>query len=185
MFSRLTIALFSLLLIQACAQTQQAREVQSSGFLGTDYARLKEGNEGEALLVYKNANVNLAKYDKIHLDPVTIWMSGKSAFEGISAEDRQKLADDFYNALHKELSQDYRLVDQLGPGVMRIQVAQAEAKVTDGTNGQLLAAAIDRRVGGKSVSGTTDSWDDVHAAFEYWAKQLRYRLCTESGRQGC
>jgi len=45
MFSRLTIALFSLLLIQACAQTQQAREVQSSGFLGTDYARLKEGNE--------------------------------------------------------------------------------------------------------------------------------------------
>jgi hypothetical protein len=56
MFSRLTIALFSLLLIQACAQTQQAREVQSSGFLGTDYARLKEGNEGEALLVYKNAN---------------------------------------------------------------------------------------------------------------------------------
>jgi len=124
------------------------------------------------------------------------------------------------------LSQDYRLVDQLGPGVMRIQVAltdakgsspvmdtistvmpiglaisqtkglitgkpsfvgetQAEAKVTDGTNGQLLAAAIDRRVGGKSVSGTTDSWDDVHAAFEYWAKQLGYRLCTESGRQGC
>jgi hypothetical protein len=226
MFSRLTIALFSLLLIQACAQTQQAREVQSSGFLGTDYARLKEGNEGEALLVYKNANANLAKYDKVHLDPVTIWMSGKSAFEGISAEDRQRLADDFYNAVHKELSQDYRLVDQLGPGVMRIQVAltdakgsspvmdtistvmpiglaisqtkglitgkpsfvgetQAEAKVTDGTNGQLLAAAIDRRVGGKSVSGTTDSWDDVHAAFEYWAKQLGYRLCTESGRQGC
>jgi len=106
-------------------------------------------------------------------------MSGKSAFEGISAEDRQKLADDFYNALHKELSQDYRLVDQLGPGVMRIQVAltdakgsspvmdtistvmpiglaisqtkglitgkpsfvgetQAEAKVTDGTNGHCL-----------------------------------------------
>lgn len=61
MFLRLTIALFSLLLIQACAQTQQGREVQSSGFLGTDYARLKEGNEGEALLVYNNANVNLAK----------------------------------------------------------------------------------------------------------------------------
>ena len=82
MFSRLTIALFSLLLIQACAQTQQAREVQSSGFLGTDYARLKEGNEGEALLVYKNANVNLAKYDKVRLDPVTIWMSGNPPSKG-------------------------------------------------------------------------------------------------------
>ena len=128
MFSRLTIALFSVLLIQGCAPTQQAHDVKSSGFLGTDYARLKQGNEGKALLVYENANANLGKYDKIHLDPVTIWMSGKSAFEGISATDRQRLADDFYTALHKELSQDYGLIDQLGSGVMRVQVALTDAK---------------------------------------------------------
>jgi hypothetical protein len=223
---RFTFALVSVLLIEGCAETQQAREVQSSGFLGTDYARLKEGTEGQALLAYTDPNANLGKYDKIRLDPVTIWMSSKSAFEGISAEDRQRLADDLYAALHKELSQDYQLVEELGPGVMRVQVAltdakgsapvmdtistvmpiglaisqtkalvtgkpsfvgesQAEAKVTDGANGHLLAAAIDRRVGGKSISGTTSSWDDVHKAFEYWARQLRYRLCTESGRQGC
>ena len=155
-----------MLAIQGCAPTQQAHDVKSSGFLGTDYARLKQGNEGEALLVYKNANANLGKYDKIHLDPVTIWMSGKSAFEGISATDRQRLADDFYTALHKELSQDYGLIDQLGSGVMRVQVALTDAK-------------------GSLSRGATDSWDDVHEAFEYWARQLRYRLCTESGRRDC
>ena len=70
----------------------------------------------------------MGKYDRIHLDPVAIWMSEKSAFEGISAADRQRLADDFYTALHKELSQDYGLIDQLGSGVMRVQVALTDAK---------------------------------------------------------
>jgi Protein of unknown function (DUF3313) len=222
----LVIAVLSLALVQGCAETKQARDVGASGFLGTDYARLKEGGDGKALLVYRDASAAWASYDKVRLDPVTIWMGAESAFDGISAEDRQKLADDFYTALHKELSQDYQLVDEVGPSVMRSQVAltdaqssyavldtistvvpiglaisqtkglitgkpsfvgetQAESKVTDGATGELLAAAIDRRVGGKSISGSIDSWDDVHSAFDYWAKQLRYRLCTERGGQNC
>jgi hypothetical protein len=63
--------------------------------------------------------------------------------------------------------------------------AQAEAKVLDGGSGDLLAAVVDRRVGGKSISGSVDSWGDVEAAFQYWAQQLRYRLCTERGAGGC
>lgn len=220
------VAFVALILVQGCAPTKQARDTGASGFLGTDYARLKEGGDGQALLVYRDASTDWTRYEKVRLDPVTIWTAGESAFEGISAADRQMLADDLYTAVHKELSQDYQLVDELGPGVMRIQLAltdaeasspvmdtistvvplglaisqttglitgkptfvgetQAEAKVTDGETGALLAAAIDRRVGGKSISGSVDSWDDVHAAFEYWAKQLRYRLCSERGAQKC
>jgi hypothetical protein len=63
--------------------------------------------------------------------------------------------------------------------------AQAEIKLADGGTGDLLAAAIDRRVGGKSISGSTDSWNDVEAAFQYWAQRLRYRLCTERGGTDC
>ena len=220
------LGLCSMLLVQGCAPTQQARTVESSGFLGTDYARLREGGEGQALLVYRDSKADFASYDKVRLDPVTIWKSGKSAFDGLSATDRQKLADNLYVVLGKELAEDYKLVDQPGPGVLRIQVAltdarasspvmdtistvlpiglavsqttalitgepsfvgeaQVEAKVTDGATGALLAAAIDRRVGGKSVSGSINSWDDVNESFEYWAKQLRYRLCMERGEQGC
>jgi hypothetical protein len=220
------VALLALALVAGCAPTKQGRDAGASGFLGTDYARLKEGGDGKALLVYSDKSAKWSSYDKVRLDPVTIWTGGETAFEGISAADRQKLADDLYTAIHKELSQDYQLVDQVGPGVMRIQVAltdaeasspvmdtistvvplglaisqttglitgkptfvgetQAEAKVTDGETGALLAAAIDRRVGGKSISGSVDSWDDVHAAFDYWAKQLRYRLCSERGAQNC
>lgn len=63
--------------------------------------------------------------------------------------------------------------------------AQAEGRILDGGNGELLAAAVDRRVGGKSIGGSVDSWSDVDAAFQYWAQQLRYRLCTERGAGGC
>lgn len=63
--------------------------------------------------------------------------------------------------------------------------AQAEGRILDGGSGELLAAAVDRRVGGKSVAGSVDSWSDVDAAFQYWAQQLRYRLCTERGAGGC
>ncbi|HEX6113162.1 MAG TPA: DUF3313 family protein [Geminicoccaceae bacterium] len=64
--------------------------------------------------------------------------------------------------------------------------ASVELRATDGQTGELVAAGVDRRVGGKSVSGApTDSWDDVREAYRYWAKQLRYRLCTERGATDC
>jgi len=223
-------ALFAVLaaatLIQGCQPTYQARTVSSSGFLGTDYARLHEGKEGEALLVYRNPNVHWADYKKIRLDPVTIWTGDQSAFNGFSAADRQKLADSFYSAVQQQLSKNYEMVTSTGPGVMHVQIAltdakasspvmdtistvmpvglavseatsivtgkpsfvgeaQAEAKITDAQTGALLAAAIDRRVGGKSIGGSTNSWDDVQKAFQYWAEQIRYRLCKERGDTAC
>ena len=42
-------------LLAGCAASQQAREVQQSGFLGQDYDLVRPGEEGEALLVYRNA----------------------------------------------------------------------------------------------------------------------------------
>jgi hypothetical protein len=60
--------------------------------------------------------------------------------------------------------------------------ASIEAKVSDGNTGTLLLAAADRRAGGRSLDGSMDSWDDVHQAFEYWAKTLSQRL--NERRQG-
>ena len=213
-------------LIAGCAATQQARDVETSGFLGSDYGLLREGQENEALLVYRNPSANWAAYDKIKLDPVTIWAGKGSGFEDFSQPDRQALADSFYSAIHQELATDYQMVDALGPGVLHVQVAltdaqtsnptmdtissivpqalilseakglvtgkpgfvgeaSGEARIADGATGELLAAAVDRRVGGKSLGGSTDSWNDVRQSFVFWAQQFRYRLCTERGGTDC
>jgi hypothetical protein len=60
-----------------------------------------------------------------------------------------------------------------------------EGKVTDAQTGELLAAGVDRKVGGKSIQGATDSWDDVNQSLELWSKTFRFRLCQWRGEIGC
>jgi hypothetical protein len=54
--------------------------------------------------------------------------------------------------------------------------ASVEGKITDGDTGALLAAAVDRRMGGRTLDGSMDTWNDVQQAFEYWATKLAQRL---------
>ena len=61
----------------------------------------------------------------------------------------------------------------------------AEFKVTDALTGELLGAAVDRRVGGKDVGGMFDSWHNADASMKYWAKRARFILCTERGGKDC
>ncbi|HNP59734.1 MAG TPA: DUF3313 domain-containing protein [Nitrospirales bacterium] len=63
--------------------------------------------------------------------------------------------------------------------------ASIEAKISDAELGTLLAAAVDRRGGAKSLSGVTSEWNDVEESFEYWANTLRYRLCQWRGEHSC
>jgi hypothetical protein len=55
--------------------------------------------------------------------------------------------------------------------------ATIEAEVTDSQTGELLAAAVDRRGGGKYAWKSLDRWGDVEAAYTYWAKKFAWRAC--------
>ena len=63
--------------------------------------------------------------------------------------------------------------------------ASVEGKMTDGQTGTLLAAVVDRRGGTKSLSGVTNSWNDVEEAYRFWAEKTRYRLCQSRGGSNC
>ncbi|HXK55654.1 MAG TPA: DUF3313 domain-containing protein [Gammaproteobacteria bacterium] len=60
-----------------------------------------------------------------------------------------------------------------------------EMKVTDAKSGDLLGAALDRRVGDKNPVGIIDTWYNADEALQYWAKQIRFVLCRERGGAGC
>lgn len=95
-----------------------------SGFLG-DYSQLTSGPGQEALLRYINPAVNWNQYDKIIIDPVTFY--GVDASK-VPTADQQTLADYFYNKLKEDLEKHYTIVDQPGPGVMRLSVAMTDAE---------------------------------------------------------
>ena len=91
--------MFSALWVAGCADTQHAKSVEKSGFLG-DYSMLRKGEtstmgeDPEALLVYRNPKAQWKKYTKIVLDPVTLWVGTKdSQLKDVSIEDRQRLGN--------------------------------------------------------------------------------------------
>ena len=120
-----------------CASTQEAKSVQKSGFLG-DYSRLKEGQrgsffsqgaEGQALLVYKNPDVEWRKYRKVWLDSVTVWVSQKdSQLKDVSHEDQKLMAASLWGKLDEQLRKDYEMTSNPGPDVLHIQAAITEAE---------------------------------------------------------
>lgn len=221
------IALLSaVVLLAGCAQTQQMRSVEKSGFLG-DYSMLRKGEKDEALLIYWNQHADWAFYDKVIIDPVTIWLSKDSNLASLSPEVRQSLANYLWSQLYDVLRMDYKIAINPERGTLRIQAAitdaeasnpvldtvsslvpqlriltgakgvvaggkpgfvgeaSAEVKITDAQSGELLAAAVDRRAGTKSLKGSTHSWNDVEEAYQYWVKKLKYRLCLERGKTSC
>ena len=119
-----------LALLAGCATGGQARKTEASGFLGESKSLLKPGKPGaeEELLVYRNPVTNWSGYKRILLEPVQIWSNPKWKLSTEERKDLQKLVDSFQATLQEKLSKDYELVDRLGPGVMRVQIALTGGK---------------------------------------------------------
>ena len=116
-----------LVLSSGCVETEQAKNVKQSGFLD-DYSILRKGEQGQALLVYRNPHTNFSTYKKVTVDPVTIWKEKDSELEGISDSDLHRLAKELRSKIIWHLNQDYVVVPEPEPGAMRIQVAITEAR---------------------------------------------------------
>jgi hypothetical protein len=126
---KLVTLLSASLLASGCATTYQANEVEPAGFLG-NYSTLKEGGDDQALLVYYHPDLNnvCKNYNKVLLEPITMWVKDESSVADVSAEDQQNLKAYLQQSIKKALSSDYQLVTQPGAGVLRVRAAITEAE---------------------------------------------------------
>jgi hypothetical protein len=219
------------LLLAGCSQTaapepniiqratgETAAAPAATGFLGNDYSMLTppaEGSDQKAMLRYVNSSANWSSYNKIMIAPVTYWAGDDSK---VSAADQQALCNFMYTVLVKDLGKNFTIVDQPGPGVIKVSAALTDAtsatpglrsisvivpqaralsaikmaatgtylfvgsaqgalKVNDSMSGQLLAAAVDERVGGASIKNVTVfQWGDAENAMDYWGNLIDQRL---------
>jgi hypothetical protein len=133
----------------------QATKAKPSGFLG-DYAELREGKEGEALMVYVDPAARFARYTKIKIEPVTIWRSAET--NDIPADEARDLIDDLDDVLRMTLDDDYEIVEQPGADVLRLRVAITEAegswRVVDGRLGDRLDPELQAATGTKRSDAT-------------------------------
>jgi hypothetical protein len=121
MYINRALAALCLIGLVGCAVSERAPEksVQPTGFLN-DYSQLKPGAKDQALLVYFNPNAQWNTYDSVLIEPVSMWSAPEHK---ISANDAQMLTAYYGNALRENLSKNFKVVDQPGPGVMTVRVA--------------------------------------------------------------
>jgi hypothetical protein len=120
-----------LLTMTACASTQQAHTVATSGFLD-DYSILqKGGGDHEALQRYVNPIADWKSYTKVMIDPVQLWVGRGSSLRDLPPDERIRLTSLLFGKIRDALLAHYRIVREPGPHVMRISVALTEATTSN------------------------------------------------------
>ena len=112
------IVLFSL---AGCAVKQM--KTTETGFL-SGYSGLEEDKKLEGLRVYKNPDVNVSeRYSKALIAPIQFKLDPTVKEHEMAFEDRLKLSKYFHERLTENLSKNYEITDEPGPGVLLFRAA--------------------------------------------------------------
>ncbi len=122
--------LLGLLLLSACATTQKApidtKSGLNCGLLGKDCSlRLVAGGKDQASMRYVNPSVQWTSYKQVMISPVTFWGGDTTQ---VSAADQQTLVNYFNQQLNEQMGKRFTIVQQPGPGVMKLDVAMTDAE---------------------------------------------------------
>lgn len=98
---------------------------EHAGFLG-DYSQLRHQEGYAAQEVYINPRAAWSTYNAVYIDSVALWIKDPS--KAPSKEDGEMLSAMAYRALADRLGERFTLVQQPGPGVIRVRAALTEAK---------------------------------------------------------
>lgn len=127
-YASMTASVLVALLLTACTVTQKAPLEQSEircGLLANECHKLQPGGKDQASFRYINPGAQWRQYSKVLIEPVTFW-GGEST--SVSAADQQALLNYFSQQLREQLGKKFQIVEQPGPGVMKITVAMTDAE---------------------------------------------------------
>ena len=118
---------------QDSAKQKAADSREVSGFLG-DYSGLAPDPKNGDLLLYEKDRSAMKKYNKFIFDPVTIYLLPEARDRGIDADDLERLAQYFHDAVTDELKKSgrYEIVTTPGPDVLELNVAITNVEPTGG-----------------------------------------------------
>lgn len=118
-----------------------------SGFL-TDYSGLQPVSAGSLRHVYRKADANFAAYQNLIFKKMTLWRDGDDQAE-VANEDFQRIANGLYAVIHKRLSRELAMTDQVGPNTLKLRSALV---AIDDVNDQLDVYVTDA----ESIPADTD-----------------------------
>lgn len=117
----LATCLIMVFLATGCTTTK----AKYSGWLETDYTKLKQSPEDPGAMVWLTTDEELGKYDKVMIDDVAIFVDPDlpEERERMNPDVINQMTTHFKQILTKEFSKDYEVVDKPGKGVVRMRTA--------------------------------------------------------------
>lgn len=94
----------------------------TKGFL-SDYSKLAPEGDDSNAYVYVDSTVDFTPYKKLLVDRIKVWYKSDSDYKGIDPDDLKALTDYFHQAIVKAVGDDYPMVDEPGPDVLRVRIA--------------------------------------------------------------
>ncbi len=181
----------------ACANGNTSKS-SFSGFLG-DYSKLKPDPEFDDALRWANPNISLAGSSSYIVDPVIEQFAPNDEGTALSPDELKELTDHFRNEAIAALSEKYSVVDEPGPGVLRIRVAitsvettvpilnihpamklsglglggaAMEAEAVDSVSGERIVAIVDSQQGNRmSIAEGLQTLGHAKQVMSYWVER--------------
>jgi hypothetical protein len=89
---------------------------------------LTPGGPGRADLVYLNPKVPLSNFNKVMIDPVTIWAGPNSDLNSVPADQKRALANAAHAEIYNALKGHCEMVQKASPGTIQFRFALVDTK---------------------------------------------------------
>ena len=89
----------------------------------SDYSKLTPVEGEKDAYRYIDPAVDFSKYQKLLLDRIKVWYKDDADYKGIDPDDLKALTDYFHQAIVKAVGDDYTVVNEAGPDVLRVRIA--------------------------------------------------------------
>lgn len=98
---------------------------------------LSQDPDRAGAMIWQKADFNRSAYTKVMIEPITIFISPDSDYQGMTADDMKALADKFTTTLIQTLEPEIPVVNESGAGVMYIRVALSNVMLAKKSRGLL------------------------------------------------
>ncbi len=106
----------------ASTTTPTLGDYATKGFL-SDYSKLTPVEGDSHAYRYVDSAVDFTQYQKLLIDRIKVWYKDDSDYKGIDPDDLKALTDYFHQAIVKAVGDDYQVVSEPGPDVLRVRIA--------------------------------------------------------------
>jgi len=124
--SSLLIFLATIIFAGTMISTESSFGQEKQGFL-TNYSLFKPGAEGGDNLIWVNPKFEFPKglgaYNKVMIDPITVWFSDDAAFKGVDPDELSELTRALRGAMMDALKDRYPIVEEPGEDVLLVVAA--------------------------------------------------------------